>query len=110
MQAGRLRHQIVVTNPVISGQNSFSEDTVVDTVVGTFWCLVESLQGREKEAVQQRWAEARYKITMRHQSGITFKAKMTVDWNGLTLDILDVEDTQSTLRPEVVMFARDHEE
>ena len=110
MQAGRLRHRIVVTNPQIASQDSFGQDVITDVEVGTFWCLVEPLQGREKEAVQQRWAEARYKITMRHQPGITFKAKMTVDWNGLTLDILDVEDTQSTLRPEVVMFARDHEE
>ena len=110
MQAGRLRHQIVITNPVISGQDSFGQDTVVDTSVGTFWCLVEALQGSEKEAAMQRWAEARYRITMRHQPGITFKAKMTVDWNGLTLDILDVEDAQSTLRPDVIMIARDHEE
>lgn len=110
MQAGSLRHRITITDPTVTGQDSFGQDIIVPTEVGTFWCLVEALQGREKEAAQQRWAEARYRIKMRHQAGITFKAIMTGEWNGLTLDILDVEDARSTLRPDLVMIARDHEE
>lgn len=110
MRAGALRHRIIVTNPTVASQDSFGQDAITDVEVGTFWCLIEPLVGREKEAAQQRWAEVRYKITLRHQDGITFKANMTVDWGDLTLDILDVEDTRSSLRPEIVMFARDHEE
>src|SRR5678815_4851466 len=110
MRAGELRHRITVTDPTVTSQDSFGQDVITAVEVGTFWCLVEALQGREKVAAQQRWAEARYKITLRHQDGIRFKAKMTVEWDDSTLDILDVEDTRSTLRPEVVLIARDHEE
>jgi len=110
MQAGQLRHRITITSPTPATQNSFGEDVVaVPTEIGTFWCLVEPLQGREKEEAMQRWAEARYKITMRHQTGISFSPKMTANWNGVPLDILDCNDDVSTLRPVITMIARTNE-
>lgn len=107
MRAGKLCHTISITDPVVTGQNSSGEDIVVDTAVGTFPCLVEALVGREMERVMQLWAQAKYKITMRHQPGITFTRKMSATFGSRTLDILDVEDIGGTLRPEVIMYAQD---
>lgn len=109
MRAGKLRHTISITSPTVTGQTSFGTDIVTDTLVGTFPCLVEALQGREMERAMQRWAEAKYKITMRQQPGITFTRKMTGTFGSRTLDILDVEDLGESLRPEVIIYAQDHD-
>ncbi len=108
MRAGRLRHNISLTTPTVTGQNSYGEDIVTDTQIGTFPCLIEALVGRERDSAMQRWAEAKYKITMRQQPGITFSSKMSATFGSRTLDILDVEDLGESLRPEVVMYAQDH--
>lgn len=92
----------------MTGQNSSGEDIITWTEVGTgFWCNIAPLQGRELSDALQRWAEARYSITLRHQPGITFTRKMRITWGSRTIDILDVQDVAESLRPEVVFFTRD---
>jgi head-tail adaptor len=109
MQAGRLRHTITITEQIVSGQNSFGEDVVEmsDVGLGEFPCRVEFLEGRELGLAMQRWARARYKITMRHQPDIVITANMTATWEGRTLDIVSVQEPDA-LRPMVVLYAQDH--
>lgn len=107
MRSGDTPHRIAISDPTPVTQSSFGEDVVSNpTDVGTFWCKVEALQGRELESARQRWAEARYKITMRKQA-VTFTRKMTGLWNGRHLNILDVQDVGGNSRPEVMMYAMD---
>lgn len=109
MQAGLLRDRITFTRPLDSSettQDEFGNDVGSETI-GTFYCSVDYLRGGEKQAQQQKWAQARYKIEMRHQPGITFTPKMTATWNGRTLNILEVEDLGNRMRPAITMFAED---
>jgi SPP1 family predicted phage head-tail adaptor len=109
MRAGQLRHRLTVQQGVVSGQNAAGEDIKTWTEVGTFWCRIEPLQGREAGEAQQRWAEARHKITMRKQPGVTLQPKMRGIWGSRTLDILDVEDPGG-IRPSLTLYARDYNE
>lgn len=109
MRAGRLRHVMSFTSPTVTGQNSTGEDIVINTLVGTFPCLIEPMVGLELEKAMQKWAEAKYKISLRDQPGITFTRTMTGTWGTRTLDIRDVESPGDFLRPEIVMYARDYD-
>ena len=109
MQAGTLRHRITIKNPTITGQNGFGEDVVSLVTVGSYACRIEPLTGRELEAAQQTWAEARYRIMMRSQGAQVFTRKMQITWGARTLDILDVQDARSNSHPEIMMIAKDYD-
>lgn len=109
MQAGKLRHTITITSAAVASQNSYGEDVLTTSTVGEYPCLVEYLEGRELATASQRWAKARYKITMRHQPGVTINPTMTATWEGRELDIVDVRDPGDSMRPQIVMIAQDHE-
>lgn len=107
MQAGKLDQRIVVKGRTITGQNGYGEDIITTTTVGTFWAAVEFVTGREPFMAGQRFAEAKYKIRMRRQPGITLQREQTVEWNGQTLDVLDIQGP-GTRMPEWLIIARDH--
>ena len=112
--SGRFRHRVTFTKPSEpsdSTQNTYGEDAITNEHVGTFWCRIEPLAGREMAAVQQKFAEARYKITMRHQPSTVFTRKMQAWWGSPAriLDILDVQDVAESMRPEITMLAKDYE-
>jgi len=109
MRAGQLRHTVTVTQPVVSGQNAAGEDIVTWSDVGTYKANLAALQGRELATAAQRWADARYMLTMRRQPGITFTRKMRVQWLTRVMDILDVQDMGESFRPFVTMYLRDYD-
>ena len=111
-QAGELTERITVTRPLDSdesSQNSFGEDTTDDAAVGTFWASLIFTPGFELASLGQTWAEAKYKITLRDQPGITFTRKMKISWNGRTLGITDVQQPLNSSDPWVVIYARDYD-
>ena len=97
----------MITGRLVTGQNSTGEDTITATTVGTFWARVEFLAGRELASLQQKWAEARYRISIRRQPGITLEREHAISWNGQTLDILDIQGP-GTRMPEWTLIAKDH--
>lgn len=105
--AGELRHRITITKPRVIGQTSFGEDAIEHEEVGTFSARIESLTGRELYLAQQRWAEARYRITMRYQPGVSLRREYTIEWNGQTLDILDIADRDNR-RQWLELTCKDH--
>lgn len=119
MRAGAMRDRVTFYRPLDStetDQNSFGEDDASSPqIVGTFPAKVEEMVGTELARMQEKWAEARYMITMRHQPGIVFRAKMTAVWLSRTsdaslnraIDILNINDPGNTLRPTITMIARD---
>lgn len=107
MQAGKLDQRIAVKDRTVTGQNSYGEDTTVASTVGTFWASVEFITGREPFMAGQRWAEAKYKIRLRRQPHVTLQREQTIEWNGQTLDILDIQGP-GTRMAEWLIIARDH--
>lgn len=110
MQAGKLDQRVQFFRKVVASQNTYGEDVLAaPTNLGTFWCAVYYLAGRELEAARQRWAEARYKITLRRQPGVTLKPSDYAVWATKTLDILDVQNID-TRDDRWVLLAKDYVE
>jgi head-tail adaptor len=110
MQAGRLDQRITIKRENRTGYDSFGQPVLGTPVdVASVWAEVIYLAGRELEAVQQTWAEARYKIRLRRQMEIEINRAYWIDWQGDTLDILDVQGPR-TRNPEWVIIAKDHVE
>lgn len=86
-----LRHRIVVGKRTITGQDSYGNDTITYPTLGTFYALVEAIQGRELDAAMQRWAEARFKVRL-HYNTYGIDRADRISWGTRTLDILDIED------------------
>lgn len=108
---GRFDQRIVIKRRVVT-QDSFGADvTGTPTTIGTFWARVEPLTGRELEQAMQKWAEARFRITIRRQPGLAYTIKPAdhIEWNSQSLDVLDVQG-QGTRMPEWVIVAKDHVE
>lgn len=79
-------------------QNDYGEDVPTWAALGSYWANIRALQGRELEAAQQTWAEARFRIDMRYQRGSDFRRKDRIVWGSRTLDVLDVEDPDQRQR------------
>ena len=90
---GTARHVIRIMKPVKT-KNDFNEDVIAAHVHATVRAQVVALQGRELDAIQQRFADARYRIRMQYTPGI--EREHWLEWNTeqglLTLNIFDVQD------------------
>jgi SPP1 family predicted phage head-tail adaptor len=84
MRAGTLRHRITIQE-VTETPDSAGEPTESWSAFKTVWASVEPLRGRELLRAQQIHADASYKITIRHLSGVT--PKMRVLWGSRIFDI-----------------------
>jgi SPP1 family predicted phage head-tail adaptor len=105
MRAGCLTQRITIQHRTVTGQDSYGQDTVswTTSTSGPFWAEIVAMQGRELANAQQKWAEARFKVTIRYQSGVTIKRQDRVSWGTRTLDILDAEDPDQGLRKTVMV-------
>jgi SPP1 family predicted phage head-tail adaptor len=75
------------------------------TTIVTCWAEIRSLMGREFEAIQQKFAEARLKIRIR-QTDTAIQRKDYFTWGSRTIDILDIEDPTGE-RKEMVLYCRE---
>jgi len=107
MQTGQLDMRVSFRRRTVTQDEIGADIPGTPTTVGTFWANVAYLQGRELEVAQQRWAEARYKITIRRQTGITIRPTDYAVWNGQTLDIIPV-DGPGTRVDFWTIYAKDH--
>jgi SPP1 family predicted phage head-tail adaptor len=108
MRAGTLRSSVIIQRKTVTGQDSRGADVIDWTtdVDGPFWANVEALQGRQLEAVQQTWAEARFRVTIRYQPGIAIARADRLLWGTRVLDILDAEEPDQRHR-QVVMICKE---
>ena len=82
MQTGQLDQRIVISRKNVTGYDSMGADVLgTATTIGTFWANVGYIAGHELQNAGQRWAEARYKITIRRQPGTTLQVADTITWN-----------------------------
>lgn len=91
MLTSDLDQRVTFLRPTVSGRDAMGGDIAGSpTTVGTFWANVHYLSGREFDLASQRWGEARYVITIFRQPGVTLAVTDYVEWNGQTLDIVDI--------------------
>lgn len=111
LNPGILRHQITWQRKAVTGQNSFGEATYTWADVVTCRAQMKQMQGREFEAAQQRWPDARYQIIQHHYAGLDSEMRISwyVDGAVLTLDVLDIADRPGTGRYQIIT-AKDHQE
>ena len=76
MQAGKLNKRISLT-ALSETTNSFGEQTGSYASYATVWAAIEPLSGRELEHAQQISAEITHKITVRYNSSVTSKHRIT---------------------------------
>lgn len=70
LAAGRLRHRIVIQEPVID-QDSSGELTTFWVDVAETWAAIEPLSVREFIAAQQMQSAVSARITIRYRDGLT---------------------------------------
>lgn len=107
MSAGQRNTRVSFYRPTVTGQNSSGEDVVTNTLLGSAWVDIRSLQGREKEQAQQLQAVGLYKVTMDHPlSTFTLQRKDFILWGspGRTLSITDIEEPRQ-MRRELILTA-----
>lgn len=109
-RASAYDQEIVWRRNTVTGQGSYGEDILTPETVWECWAAVNDLlqQGREAQAVLQRWAEARYQIRMR-PADVALQNSDWIEWQGQTLDVLNIQG-QKTRAREWVIYARDHVE
>ncbi len=108
MQSGQLDQRVAIYRKTVTGQDATGADILgTPTLLGTFWANVQFITGHELQDASQRWAEAKYKITIRRQPGVTLQRDDTATWNSQTLDILDIRGP-GTRDPYWEIFAKDH--
>ena len=106
LNPGILRDQIVIQSPVRS-TNSYAELNITSwTDIATVYANVRAMTGRELESVQQRWAEARFKVRMPFMKDLTIQRDYRAAWGTRKLDILDVEDPDG-MRRELIMYCKE---
>lgn len=109
LDPGLCRHRLRIMKPVKT-KDAIGGDVPTLSLYATVRAQVVAMQGREMEAVQQRWADARYRIRMAYTPGI--EREYTIQWlteqGELELDILDVQDPAGT-QGYTQIYAKDHE-
>jgi SPP1 family predicted phage head-tail adaptor len=91
MSAGARRQYVVIKQKTVTGQDSRGQDIYTWTTVATAWASINAISGREFAAVQQRWAEARFRFRIEPFIG-NIGREMVIVWGSRMLNILDVED------------------
>lgn len=114
LNPGILRHQITWQRENVTGQDGFGSDilgTPAYLNVATCRAEVKHLAGRELEAAQQRWAEAKYQITQHYSRGLSNAMRISwyIDGQVRLLDVLAIKDVSMLNRIQVIT-AKDHVE
>lgn len=104
LEPGNLRHAITVQR-CTKTQDEMGQDVSTWATLVSLSAQVRAMQGRELEAYQQTWAEARFKIRSWKPS-VDIRREDRITWGARTLDILDAEDPDGTGR-EIVILARE---
>lgn len=107
MQASRLRSRISIVRPVVASLDAMGGDVMGTPItLCSCWAEILALRGRELDAMQQVWAEAKFKVLIRFRDEVTIQRKDKIAWGARTLDILDAEDPDQRRR-EIQLICRE---
>lgn len=107
MQTGQLDQRITLLRPTFTTDGLGASVPGTPTDLGQKWANVSYMNGYELEQAAQRWAEVRYKITIRRQPGLTLQLTDYIEWNSQTLDLLDIRGP-GTRDDFWILMAKDH--
>jgi SPP1 family predicted phage head-tail adaptor len=106
MQAGHLRHQIII-QAATTAQDAYGEPVRTWTTHATVRAAVEPLQGREYFVGQQMQSEVSTRIRIRYRTGIT--PLMRVLWGSRIFEIETVQEVKSN-RQELHLMCRENQD
>lgn len=89
MQAGKLRHRVVIQS-VSEALDSYGQPALTWSTVTTVWGSVEPLTGNEAWKAKQINADVTHRVVIRHYDGLTPKHRLQHD--SRTLEILSVRN------------------
>lgn len=69
INAGELRHRIVLQQPVSSAQDAGGQPTIAWTTKATVWAAVKPLQGREFFSAEKVNSDIDHRIVIRYYAG-----------------------------------------
>ena len=101
---GRWNQRITITQKTEGTQDSFGAPATTWATYQACYASVVAMQGRELEAAQQTFKDARLKVTTHYLAGVT--TAMRITWGDRTLEILDAEDPTG-LRESSVMTCKE---
>ena len=84
MQAGRLRHRLVIRQPTVS-RNEVGEEIITWATLATVWGRLEALRGEEQLAAKQLTAEIVARATLRYRADVS--TDMRIQYDGSEYDI-----------------------
>jgi len=87
MQAGRLRHRLILQSKAET-RDSYGATLITWDTVATVWGAIEPLSGKEYFAQQEVQSESKVRIVIRYYSGVL--PSWRVSHGGLYYDIEDV--------------------
>ena len=87
MQAGRLRHRLILQSKAET-RDSYGATLITWDTVATVWGAIEPLSGKEYFAQQEVQSESKVRIVLRYYSGVL--PSWRVSHGGLYYDIEDV--------------------
>ena len=100
-----LRRDYLTFESPTKTQDSYGQDVITWSTYMQTYGNVRAMTGRELEAVQQRWAEARFKIRIPYPPiRVNREDRIRYGSPERTLDIIDAED-QDGVRSEMVIYA-----
>ena len=106
MNAGELRHQIVIQAPTET-QDSLGAVVSTWATFAIVRASVEPLQGREYLALQQVQSEVSVRIKIRYLPGLN--ARMRVSWNSKIYEIENIIEINSK-RSEIHLMCRENQD
>lgn len=89
MQAGTLRHRVLIERPV-PGSDAYGQGDPTWEAVGTVWAFVRPMRAGEMVRAGQPGMETTYVVTMRYVEGMTADRRLT--WEGRVLYLSSVID------------------
>lgn len=76
LQAGKLRHKVVIQSPVETQDTATGAMEVIWVNDASVWAAIEPISGREFIASQSEQSKVTARITIRYRSGITSKMRL----------------------------------
>jgi SPP1 family predicted phage head-tail adaptor len=104
IQAGRLRHRVIIQSNTPT-QNTSGEEVPSWGTFATVWASVEPQSGAEKFDPEQFYSTTTVKIRIRYLSGLT--TKMRVSFDSKSYDIEAIIQ-MNTIRKEMEITAREY--
>lgn len=89
MNAGTLRHRLIIQNPLQDMDSFGAGGATTWLTAATVWGNVTHLIGREAANIKMTWAEASHRIDIRYVSGISSRSRImlgTREFNILELN------------------------